>query len=474
MDRIDELHVSLTRRGRLSADVYQQLRQVILDGRLRPGDGLPATRALARRLDVSRNTISNAYERLIAEGFLVTRIGAGTFVHTAVPAPPARRTPAGTLAPRPAWRALAAVPAPRRPAAYDFRLGAPDPALFPWAEWRRLLARQLRGRRPFAGYPPPEGDPSLRAAIARHVGIARGVRAGADDVIVTSGAQQAFDLIGRVLLEPGAAVAVEEPGYPPAWQAFAGHGARIAPVAVDGDGIDVAALPAAARAVYVTPSHQFPLGTAMSLARRLALLAWSERQRAAIIEDDYDSELRYDGRPLEPLQSLDRAGRVIYVGTFSKVLLPTLRVGYVIAPASLVPALRAAKTLADSHGALDTQRALAELIDSGALARHVRRMLRVYRERRARLVAALARELGDALVVLPSVAGLHLSAHLRDRRVDVDALAGRALAAGVSVEPLRAYYQRRARPGLALGFGLISTAKIDEGVRRLGACLRTT
>ncbi|HEY5938207.1 MAG TPA: PLP-dependent aminotransferase family protein, partial [Kofleriaceae bacterium] len=356
-----DVHVSL-QAGRLSASVYDDLRAAVLDGRLRPGDALPATRELARRLEVSRNTITNAYQRLIAEGFLVTRVGAGTFVSTDVPALRPARRPAATspLRPRESWTELA--PAlDSSTASHDFRLGVPDARLFPWDTWRRLVARQLRPARTrtSGGYAPPDGDPALREAIARHVGLARAVRAGADDVLVTNGAQQAFDLIARVLVMRGTTVAVEEPGYPPARRAFAAAGARIVPVPVDDEGIDVTRLPARTRIVYVTPSHQFPLGIAMSLPRRLALLEWAERTGAAIVEDDYDSEFRFDGRPLEPLQSMDRAGRVLYVGTFSKVLLPALRLGFLVAPPSLVPALRGARWLADSHGVLATQSALA-------------------------------------------------------------------------------------------------------------------
>jgi GntR family transcriptional regulator/MocR family aminotransferase len=466
-----DLHVTLGRARHLTADLYAQLKAAILDGRLRPGDALPATRALASRLDVSRNTVLYAYERLTAEGFLVGRVGAGTFVGaTAAPTASTRRAPAGApLHARAIWRGLAHEPSRRPPAAYDFQLGAPDPDLFPWDEWRGLVARQLRGARRgrVIGYPPPEGEPSLRAAIARHLGVARSVQAGADDVVVTSGAQQAFDLIARVLIEPGTVIAVEDPGYPPARRAFEAHGATIVPVPVDADGLVVDALPAAARIIYVTPSHQFPLGTAMSLARRHALLAWSERRGAAIVEDDYDSEFRFDGRPLEPLQSLDRHGRVLYVGTFSKVLLPSLRIGFVVAPRSLVPALGAAKALADSHGPIEAQRALAALIDDGRFARHVRRLLRVYRDRRARLLDALDRHLRDVLVLLPSAAGLHTSAYFTDRRADADAIARRAQQAGVTIEPLRGYYQGRPRAGLAIGYGLIPARRIDEGIRRL-------
>jgi GntR family transcriptional regulator / MocR family aminotransferase len=468
-----DLHISLTRPGRLAADVYEQLRAAILDGRLRTGERLPATRELAERLEVSRNTVLDAYARLTAEGFLAGRTGAGTFVTALQPVQRAA-APASPLRPRPHWRALAWRPAERRGIARDFSVGAPDPALFPWDEWRRLVARQQRRRgsgRGGGGYAPPEGDPDLRAAIARHVGLSRSVRAGADDVLITSGAQQAFDLIARVLIEPNACVAVEDPGYPPAQLAFRAHGARVVPVPVDAEGLAVAALPRDAKLVYVTPSHQFPLGTPMSLARRLALLAWAERHRVAIVEDDYDSEFRFDGRPLEPLHSLDRSGRVLYVGTFSKVLLPALRLGFVVAPAPLVPALRAARALADSHGAVAPQLALRELIDDGLFARHLRRLVRTYRERRDALAGALAAHLAGAVEPVPSAAGLHAAAYFSDRRTDALAVCARAAAAGVAVEPLATYYQHRARAGIALGYGLVPARDIADGIRRLARCL---
>jgi GntR family transcriptional regulator/MocR family aminotransferase len=469
-----DLHVTLAS-DRLSAGVYDQLRAAILDGRLRPGDALPATRAFAQRLDVSRNTVSNAYQRLIAEGFLIGRVGAGTFVSDQVPALHPRRAPGQSpLRPRPAWRVPARDDAASADdASHDFRIGVPDAKLFPWDVWRRLVARQLRpARTRAAGYAEPGGHPRLREAIARHVGLARAVRAGADDVVVTSGAQQAFDLVARVLVDRNTCVAVEDPGYPPAHRAFAAAGARIARVPVDEHGLVVERLPSHARIVYVTPSHQFPLGMAMSLPRRLALLEWAERHDAAIVEDDYDSEFRFDGRPLEPLQSLDRNGRVLYVGTFSKVLLPALRLGFVIAPAPLVPPLRAARSVADAHGSQALEAALAELIDDGLLARHVRRVSRTYRERRDRLIAALTRDLGDELTVLPASAGLHVAAWFADRTLDTDALRSAALASGVAVEPLAPYYHHRARAGLALGYGTIPRSKIDDGIRRLASCVR--
>jgi len=468
-----DVHITLAR-GRMATSIYDQLKRAILDGRLRPGDELPASRALASRLEVARNTVLAAYQDLTAEGFLVGKAGAGTRVSDdAARSLMSRRAPTSTaIQPQGIWRTTAVEPSASISCKYDFRLGVPDVALFPWDEWRRLVAKQFRGRRPSALYPPPEGHLGLREAIARHIGLARSVVASRDDVLVTSGAQQAFDLIAKTLVRPGMTVAVEEPGFPPAHRALRAYGARIAPVRVDAEGIVVDQLPAKTKLVYVTPSHQFPLGVPMSLARRIALLEWCAEHDAAIIEDDYDSELRYDGRPLAPLQTLDRVGRVLYVGTFSKVLMPSLRLGFLVAPASVMPALRAAKQLSDSHGPFETQAALAQLIDDGTLARHVRRITRIYGERHARLHAALARELADELDPIPSSAGLHTSAWLR-RSHDVSTLARVALDAGVAVEPLATYYQRRARPGIALGYGAIATPQIDEGVRRLARALRS-
>src|SRR5262245_36628955 len=371
--RVD-LQVSLAGRGDLAARIYRQLRDAILDGRLRAGEQLPPTRELARSLEVSRNTVATAYERLTAEGFLIGKVGAGTFVSTEpVTRPRSRSAPAGGVRPRQSWRTAAPVMLPRfDDPVYDFRVGMPDPRLFPLESWRRLVARELKpSALRSAVYADPAGRPDLRAAIARYVGVSRSVRTGADDVLVTNGAQQGLDLIGRVLIEPGAVVAVEEPGYPPARAVFESHGARVVGVPVDSDGLDVTALPRTAALVYVTPSHQFPMGIPMSLARRTALLEWAERAGAAVVEDDYDSEFRFSDRPLEPLQSLDTAGRVVYVGSFSKTLLPGLRLGFVVPPASLRSALQAAKQLSDWHAEQTNQAALARLMDEGLLARHI-------------------------------------------------------------------------------------------------------
>jgi GntR family transcriptional regulator / MocR family aminotransferase len=475
-----DLHVTLGGRGDLAARIYRQLLDAVLDGRLRAGERLPPTRELARRLDVSRNTVAAAYERLTAEGFLVGRVGAGTFVSRAPVAVPAgqeglRKAPGGSgVRPRRLWESI---PDPEWDGphgwAYDFRVGVPDGRLFPLETWRRLIGRELRPAAVrAAAYGDPAGHAGLRAAIARYAGVSRSVRAGADDVIVTQGAQQALDVIGRVLIEPGTCVAVEEPGYPPARQLFQSLGARVAGVPVDGEGLDVTAIPRAAKLVYTTPSHQFPLGTPMSLARRTALLGWAERRAAVVIEDDYDSEFRFSDRPLEPLQSLDRGGRVIYVGTFSKTMLPTLRLGFLVAPASLQAVLRRAKRLTDWQGEPHTQAALARFIDEGLLARHVRKVSREYAVRHERIVATLERDFADWLQLVPSAAGLHLCARIRPgATVDVDDALRRAREAQVGVQELAAYCaEAPMQPGLVLGYGAIASDRIDEGLRRLASC----
>jgi GntR family transcriptional regulator / MocR family aminotransferase len=477
-----EVHVSLPAaggRGDLSARIYRQLRDAVLDGRLRPGERVPPTRELAARLDVSRNTVAAAYDRLTAEGLLVGRVGAGTYVcsEPLAPAGTARSAPGGgEIRPRPRWDGLEPrVTTARGTVAYDFDVGVPDVRLFPFPAWRRLVVHELTpAAQPPAGYGGPDGLPGLRAAIARYIGLSRSVRAGADDVVVTRGAQQALDLVGRVLLDPGDVVAVEEPGYPPARNLFRSLGARVVGVPVDGEGLVVDALPAAARLVYTTPSHQFPLGTPMSLARRAALLGWAERAGAAVIEDDYDSEYRFSDRPLEPLQSLDRGGRVVYVGSFSKTMLPMLRLGFLVAPASLLPALRVARQLSDWHGDLPAQAALARFLDEGLLSRHLRRASREYAGRHARILAALRGELARWLEPVPSAAGLHLCARLRPGvRVDMAAVVARARERDVFVSALGSFAGVPPDPdGLVIGYGAVRPERIEEGMRRLAATFR--
>jgi GntR family transcriptional regulator/MocR family aminotransferase len=492
-DVVGPIHVSLGGREELSAGIYRQLREAVLDGRFRPGERLPPSRELAGQLGVARNTVATVYERLTAEGFLTARVGSGTFVADRG-TPRSRRAPIGpAVGPRPVWAEVAALPPlPGRP--FDFRVGVPDWRLFPLQTWRRLVNGALRAAVLRGGdYRDPAGYPPLRAAIARYIAVSRSVHCAAEDVLVTHGAQQAVDLIVRVLVEPGTTVAVEEPGYPPVRALLRAHGARVVGIPVDAEGIVVSAIPRAARMVYVTPSHQFPLGAVLSAARRAALLDWARRRGGVIVEDDYDSEFRFTDRPLEPLQSLDDSGRVIYVGTFSKTLLPMLRVGFLVAPASLQPALVVAKELSDWRGDLTTQVALHRFIDDGLLGRHIRRATRQYRDRRTAILDRLGSGLADWLEPVPSAAGLHVCALARP---------GVRLAVPGWVETLERYSARSAAhdghsarsaahdghsarsavpdghsaggppTGIVLGFGAIQPDQIGPGLTALRTALR--
>ncbi|MEH2540357.1 GntR family transcriptional regulator/MocR family aminotransferase [Bradyrhizobium sp. AZCC 1708] len=357
-----------------------------------------------------------------------------------------------------------------RAARFDFRAGIPDASLFPHQTWRRVVARALHSHEMVAGvYEKSAGNWDLRAAIARHIGISRSVSGSPDDVIVTNGTQQALDIVARVLLEPGDVVAVEKPGYRPPKDLFKALGARVIGVPVDSEGLVVEALPAEARVVYVTPSHQFPLGMAMSLPRRRALLAWAERHNAVVVEDDYDSEFRFGGRPLEPLQTLDTTGRVVYVGTFSKTLLPTLRLAFMVVPPSLREAAYKAKFVTDWHTATMAQSALAQFIDEGAFARHIRKVSRIYSERHQMLTAGIKRNFGEYLDLVPSTTGLHIAAYARTASVDdIDAIASRAFDLGVAIRSFPLEGEPQA--GIMLGYGAIDTARIAEGLRRLRRC----
>lgn len=470
-----DLHISLVGRRGLAGEVYRQLRDAVLDGRLRAGEALPSSRELARRLQTSRNTVVEAYDRLRAEGYLVTRIGAGTFVRDGVRNRTTATAGASPLRPRALWDSVPEI-ADQSAASveYDLRPGIPDVGRFPFAAWRTRLAWQLRpGATGHGTYTNAAGDLRLRGAIARHIAVSRAVRASVEQVLITSGSQQAVDLITRVLLEPGDLVGVEDPGYHVARRAFVVHGCRVTGVPVDGEGLVVERIPPGCRCVYVTPSHQYPLGVTLSMGRRQQLLAWADANNGFIIEDDYDSEFRYAGRPLEPLHCLDDGGRVLYVGSLSKVLLPTLRLGFAVVPEPLHPALRKARQLTDWHSPLPLQVAAATFIEEGLLAQHVRRMRRVYAERHDRMMRALARDLGDALTPVPSRCGLHITAIFDNPSFADRAVAVRAAERGVAVLPLDYHFvDRPAYPGLIFGYGAIEAEAIDEAVRRLRDCVR--
>ncbi|MFO1339643.1 MAG: PLP-dependent aminotransferase family protein [Burkholderiaceae bacterium] len=466
--------------GALASALHRQLRAAIVDGRMPAGAALPSTRQAAAGLGVGRNTVVKVYDLLVAEGYVLPRRGARPVV-----AELGRRRSAKGLAvaPRaapvarlnPLWQLPALQPeAARALPERSFRLGMPEHQGFPHAVWRQLAARAWRdmARRPFA-YLPSDGLPALREAIAQHVAFARAVACSADDVVVTSGAQQAFDLLARLLVVPGRTrVVVEEPGYPPLRAAFIAAGARLVPVPVDDEGLCVDRLPADAAVVCVTPSHQSPTGVALSRERRAALLAWAGARGAVLVEDDYDGEFRFGARPLDALQTLDREGRVFYIGTFSKSLFPSLRKGFVVAPAWARAALVAVKHTSDAHGDAQAQATLAAFIREGHLARHVRRLQPVYAARRAALLAGLADELADWLVPIPSEAGLHLAARVRRVR-DAPRVVAAVREACPGAQTTAEYaLQAGVPPAIAFGYGVVEPAQITAALRRLRRLLR--
>jgi GntR family transcriptional regulator/MocR family aminotransferase len=467
----------------LNRQLYFAIREAILESRLQPGTRLPSSRALATDLGVSRNTVMAAFEQLLAEGYITGRVGAGSFVSRELPeetlharAELVERRKGGGGAPGLSRRGACLARLPEdssRPRA--FSPGLPELAEFPFEEWARLLAKHWRAPpRSFLIGGDPAGHRPLREAIAAYLGAARAVSCTADQVFVVSGAQQALDLAARVLVDPGDTVWIEEPGYPGLRGALIASGAVLAPVPVDAEGLDVEAgraVAAKARMACVSPSHQYPLGVTMSLSRRLALLDWASSADAFVLEDDYDSEYRYAGKPLAALQGLDADGRVIYVGTMSKVMFPGLRLGYMVVPGHLVDAFRAVRRLADTHPPMSIQPALAEFIEAGHLSAHIRRMRALYAERQRLLLDACAGTLAAFLEVAPDEAGMHLVAFLRGD-LDDRAVTAAARTLGVEAPALSAYYQTQARRrGLLLGYAGVPGREIASAAGKLREAL---
>ena len=467
--------------GQLTGTLHRQLRAAIIDGRLAAGTAMPSSRKAADALGIARNTAVAIYDLLIAEGYLLPRKGARPVVaDIAMRHPRVRAAPKGAATQlrkqivAPTWQSPSAAPhAPQPLPPRSFRLGVPEHRHFPHEIWRRLNARAWRrwSKHPF-DHPPIEGIPPLREAIAHHVAFARAVACTGDDVVVTSGAQQAFDLLARLLVTPAVTrVAVEDPGYEPLRRAFQAAGARLVPVPVDDEGLRVDLLPTDVRVICASPSHQSPTGVALSMSRRAALLAHARMHDAVVIEDDYDGEFRYSSRPLDALQTLDRDARVFYVGTFSKSMFPAMNAGFVVSPSWARDALLAVKRVTETHSAGPLQEALAEFIREGHLARHIRKMTATYAERREALLEGLHVDLHRWLEAIPSIAGIHLAAKIdagANLRAVVDAmhrhLPGAEVVPGDSTRP-------GAPSIVAMGFGVIDVEDIRPAIRRVSMML---
>jgi GntR family transcriptional regulator/MocR family aminotransferase len=470
--------------------LYDWFRRAIIAGQMRPGQRVPSSRGLATELKISRIPVLNAYEQLLAEGYFETFVGAGTCVARSIAddtlSPPTVKAGKGQQeiaekrGPRRLSRrgvALTHIPAQSwLDNLGAFRMSLPALDQFPIGIWSKLVARHSRRpQRGIMAYGDAMGYLPFREAIAEYLGAARGVRCESSQIVVTTGSQQALQISAQVLLDPKDRVCMEEPGYPGARQAFMTVGAQLIPVRVDQEGMNVAEIIRRghhARAVYITPSHQYPLGMAMSAARRMLLLNWAVRTGAWIIEDDYDSEYRFGSRPIASLQGLDTDGRVIYVGTFSKALFPALRLGYVVVPKDLVPAFSAARDAADVFSATLYQAVLTDFIREGHFARHIRRMRMLYMERRRSLVNAIQIQMGDTTEVIGAEAGIHLVALLPPGTDDV-AVSKKAAQLGISAMPLSVCYLKPpARGGLILGYGGANARQIHDGIGKLRMSLQ--
>lgn len=471
----------------LYRQIYERIQTAILNGKFSSRMRLPSSRDLAKQLGVSRITVVNAYEQLLAEGYLEGKIGAGTFVASQIPEDllqisksegknkSANISPENVKISAFAKRLTETQSKISRfqssPNPLPFKNGLTAVSEFPFNIWEKIATSVYRrSRYKISGYGEAAGYRPLREAVAAHFAASRGVHCDVEQIFITNGAQQALDLIGRILLEADDKVWIEDPCYQEAFGVFYSNGAQIIPVSVDAEGFDLAEAKRqsdAAKLVYITPSHQYPTGVTMSLARRLSLLEWARTNQAWIIEDDYNSEFRYAGRPLASLQNLDNFGRVIYVGTFSKTIFPALRLGCLIVPKNLIEIFTAARALCDCHSPIFEQAILADFISEGHFARHLRRMRTLYEKRQHFLVAEAEKNLSEFLKISKAQSGMHLIGWLAEG-LDEKQVAAKAFEKGLNLTPLSSYcITNKLPPGVILGYTGFDEKQIRQGIGKL-------
>ena len=470
--------------------LYQQLtekiRTAVLEGRLKPNHKLPSSRSLAKSLTVSRSTVTQSYEQLESEGYLETRKGSGTYVCHRLPDEWLRSQPIEPITKKATTnyhlsnfaRNLATInrlSVDEPDCEISFRYGNPATKYFPTKKWHKLIARHSQNSPELLNYfPRSAGYLPLREQIADYLRRSRAVNCSRDRVIMVNGSQQALDLIARLLLNIGDWIAVEEPGYLGARYCFMGQSAKIQPIAVNSLGLDVEALSKCDRAlklVYVTPSHQFPTGVTMPLSQRIALLQWAEKTNTLIIEDDYDSEYRYESQPIPALQGMDRSNSVIYIGTFSKTMFPALRIGYLVVPSNLTAIVSKAKWLCDRFCPILEQYALTDWIREGHFERHIRRMRQLYNSRRQALIAAFKKYLGDRVTILGENAGIHLMVKIETNLSD-ETIIQKAAVAGIGLISAREYYLQPQNTGeFVFGYAQLEETEIERGISKLSQVL---
>lgn len=471
--------------------LYQQLtekiRDAVLKGRLKPNQKLPSSRSLAESLTISRSTVTQSYEQLESEGYLETRRGSGTYVCHQIPDEWFNSQPIEPVTSKVSENSILSgfgynlisignLEVSEPDYEISFRYGNPATQYFPMQQWRKLLARHCENSTALLNYAADSaGYFPLRVEIADYLGRSRAVRCTPEQVLIVNGSQQALDLIARLVLNSGDWVAIEEPGYLGARYCFMAQGANLQPIAVNSQGLNVKFLSQyhqKFKLVYVTPSHQFPTGVTMSLPQRIALLQWAEKTGTLIVEDDYDSEYRYESQPIPALQGMDRADSVIYIGTFSKILFPSLRIGYLVVPPNWIPIITKAKWLCDRFCPILEQYALTDWIGEGHFERHIRRMRQLYNERRQVLIQALEKYFGERVTILGENAGIHVMVKIKTALPD-DVVIQKAAAVGLGIISAREYYLQPQHQGeFIFGYAQLEESQIEQGIKVLSEILK--